>query len=195
MTNLRTSGFRLGQCRGRIRPKNDKTEAQLQRDVFLLGSAAFECGQQLQLHVRWAAYEVPLFKASRGKAIDLMGYDSKFNIYLIELKRGNSGEKLEKVVEQINEYGKVFEKIQNKVQEEFNRTFFCNAQFQEIRKVILAPRRYFSKKPEVVPGITLAYFARLRQEHESDLLKRKSPLSISLLHRQKVAESWKMAAK
>ena len=195
MCELRQEEFHLGHTHGKVKAQNDASEAHLQRSVFLLGSATFEFPNNGSQLIRWAGYEMPLYRASRGKAIDLIGYDSSFNVYLVELKKGSSSHSLAKTIQQINEYADLFEEIRANVQSEFRATFFHDAaEFGEVRRVILAPKRYYDNNladmPQEQGNIAFTYFSRLQERMEPRLLERKSPLSLSIRTEQPVLPAW-----
>jgi len=192
MGKLRNLGFRLGQSHGLLTAQKSHSEAQLQRDVYFLGSAAFELSRERRQIIRWAGYEMPLFKVSRGQAVDLVGYDSDFNVYLVELKTGKSSEKISEVIQQINEYADIFEKIICSVEAEFNAAFFCDVKFAKIRKVILAPSPFFDQGVPKDGDVAFASFARLGSKDQGKLLRRQSPIRLSLLNRKRVLKLWEI---
>jgi len=80
--DLRESGFQMGCLHGKLHAKDPKSEAHIQRTIFL--SQRIKVWKTIDLApiIRIFAYEVPLELASRGKSVDLMGYDKDFNLYL-----------------------------------------------------------------------------------------------------------------
>ena len=43
-------------------------------------------------------------ECKRGECVDLIGYDENCNLYLIELKKMNSSERMAGIIDQINDY-------------------------------------------------------------------------------------------
>ena len=145
---LREKDFRLGKIHGKTSPQKKRSEATVQRNLFL--------GQRITIVrkrdgrfnpvVRIFAYEVPLEKVSRGRCIDLLGYDQDKNLYIFELKIEKSTEKLSKVNRQINDYANKLRKIQKCIEQEFNEEFFFTVKFKEIKKIVVAPCEFYKNK-------------------------------------------------
>jgi hypothetical protein len=163
----RQEKFKIGQLHGKLRAENEESEAHIQRTVFL--------SQRLKLcrakddflnpMIRIFGYEIPLRTGcSRGECVDLMGYDSDHNLYLIELKKENSNEQIKKIAEQINGYEKDARKILPQIEDDFKNEFFFRISFKEIKKIVLAPREFYKEKKrkrEALVGrdtIEYAYF-------------------------------------
>jgi hypothetical protein len=176
---LREQDFKLGCLHGKLNAEDEKSEAQIQRTVFLSQRIRICRKKDVKPVIRIFGYEVPL-GYNRGRCVDLMGYDEDHNIYIIELKKKESKEKMEKVVEQINDYEKSVEKILLHIEKEFEEAYFFPVQFKNIKKMIIAPREFYEgKKP--LPndtGIEYGYF------RDKDINKRK-PKDIINIHLQK----------
>jgi len=145
---LRKKDFRLGRIHGKTSPQKKRSEATVQRNLFL--------GQRITIVrkrdgrsnpvIRIFAYEVPLEKVSRGRCIDLLGYDQEKNLYIFELKSGDSTEELSKVNSQIKNYANKLIEIKECIEQEFNEEFFFTVEFKEIKKVVVAPRKFYKNK-------------------------------------------------
>ncbi len=103
------------------------------------------------------AYEVPLEHSNRGRSVDLMGYDKDFNLYLIELKKKNSTEKMGRVINQLNEYEKLVQNIILSLEQEFEKEFFYPIHFKAIKKMVIAPREFFKGKNHLLEDDTIEY--------------------------------------
>ena len=146
---LRKKDFRLGKIHGKTSPQKKRSEATVQRKLFL--------GQRITIVrkrdgrsnpvIRLFAYEVPLVEnVSRGRCIDLLGYDRDKNLYIFELKIERSTEKLSKVNSQIKDYANTLIKIKEDIEREFNEEFFFTVEFKEIKKIVVAPCKFYKKK-------------------------------------------------
>ncbi len=74
-----------------------------------------------------------------------MGYNENKDLYLIELKKKDSTEKLSKINKQINSYAEIVGKIQVFIEKEFLETFFYKVKFNSIKKIVLAPREFYDR--------------------------------------------------
>ena len=144
---LRKSDFKLGRIHGTMDPEKVDSEAQIQRNVYLNQSIRIKRSNNDTKNslVRLFAYEMPLGHG-RDECVDLVGYDAKHNLYLIELKKGSSTEDLTKVTNQISGYAKKVAEILKHIEDDFERTFFFRLKFGEIRRIILAPREFYEGK-------------------------------------------------
>jgi hypothetical protein len=75
-----------------------------------------------------------------------MGYDREQNLYLIELKKEKSSEKLEKIATQLDKYKDAVEEIRSAIEKDFEKEFFFCVRFKEIKKIVLAPREFYKEK-------------------------------------------------
>jgi len=121
--------------------------------------------------IRIFGYEVPLKTGqTRGECIDLIGYDKAQNLYLIELKKKTSSERMSKVIDQVNDYTDAVKKIVTHIEKEFENEYFLPIRFSGIKRIILAPREFYdrTRKKECVDlKIQYAYF------RDTDITKRK----------------------
>jgi hypothetical protein len=86
---LRKRDFKLGQIHGRLQAVSNKSEAHIQRTVFLSQRIKIWKKRNETTVVRIFGYEMPLKTGcTRGECIDLIGYDKDHNLYL-SLKRRN----------------------------------------------------------------------------------------------------------
>ena len=166
MPKPRRSGFRIGTVHGKSNPRKRKSEAQLQRDVFLRGSLALikSSEKSKQEIVRIVGYEVPLSSAKRSGSIDLVGYDRHHRLYLIELKRGKSTEKIAQIVAQLQRYDQQFATIRDGFVEELKTAYhFDFVPKDKVQLMILAPREFWTRQEKNIPvaqhaGIDCTYF-------------------------------------
>ncbi|MFA5118804.1 MAG: hypothetical protein WC695_08155 [Candidatus Omnitrophota bacterium] len=167
---LRKRDFKLGQIHGRLQAENDKSEAQIQRTVFLSQKLKIWRKRNEATTVRIFGYEVPLKTGcTRGECIDLIGYDKDYNLYLIELKKKESQERIPDIIEQLNGYENSIKQILPYIKEEFKNEYFLPINFEAVKKIILAPREFYeTRKKDLIPGsIEYAYFG------DRDINKRK----------------------
>ncbi len=158
---LRKKDYRFGQLHGKLQAGNSASEAQIQRTVFLSQKLKICRKRDEIVLVRIFGYEVPLKQScSRGQCIDLIGYDKDHNLYLIELKKKESQERIADIIEQLNGYEESIKCILSNIEEEFKREYFLPINFKAIKKIILAPREFYEKKKkELLSGsIEYAYF-------------------------------------
>jgi len=168
---LRTTDFRLGQFHGKIWAEKGNSEAQIQRNLFLSQKIKLWRTRKGPTVIRIFGYEVPLKKGcSRGECVDLLGYDEDRNLFLIELKKKDSTEKISDILNQLDGYANVVKTILPHIEEEFEKEYFFPMQFTAIKKIILAPRDFFRPRMKnLVPGaIEYAYFANKDITTKSD---------------------------
>jgi len=180
---LRTKNFKIGQLHGKLRAANDASEAHIQRTVFLSQKLRLWKKRNEAVVIRIFGYEIPLkTKCTRGECVDLIGYDKNRNLYLIELKKMNSFERMADVIEQINDYADAVKNILPNIEREVEEEYFLPISFIGIRKVILAPREFYDtlrRKEALDKSIDYTYF------RDRDITKRKpgETINISLLKR------------
>jgi hypothetical protein len=155
---VREIDFKIGRFHGKFLSKNNKSEAYIRQIVFL--------GQRLKLWrtnnntpiIRIFGYEVPLrAKCSRGECVDLMGYDEKHNLYLIELKRELSSDDIANIAKQINGYEKIVKDSLCFIEKEFEKEYFFPMEFKQIKKIILAPKEFYKRKRQKLTEDTIEY--------------------------------------
>jgi hypothetical protein len=132
-SKLRKCDFKLGSIHGKINPKEESSEAMTQRNVYLSQSIKIKRSNDDKKNsiIRLFAYEMPL-GLGRDNCVDLVGYDVKHNLYLIELKKGSSAETLPKVIDQVNGYANKVAKILKYIEEDFEKTFYLKLKFKKI---------------------------------------------------------------
>jgi len=158
---LRKQDFKLGQIHGKLQAENDRSEAQIQRVVFLSQRLKIWRKRNEATVVRIFGYEVPLKTGcTRGECVDLVGYDKEYNLYLIELKKKGSQESIADIVEQLNGYENSIKQILPYIEVEFKSEYFLPINFGAVKKIVLAPREFYeSRKKDMVSGsIEYAYF-------------------------------------
>jgi len=141
----RNRDFKLGIIHGKIQPDKEKSEASIQRNLFLHQRIVIKRGKYNECIVRLFAYEMPL-GLKRDECIDLVGYDKDFNLFLIELKSEESKEHLSEVVQQLNNYEKRVKEIKRSIEKDFKKTFYLHIKFTDIKKAILAPKMFYYGK-------------------------------------------------
>ena len=109
-----------------------------------------------------------------------MGYDENHNLYVIELKKKESNEKIEKVIEQINDYADSVGKILPHIEKEFKEAFFFPIKFSSIKKMIIAPREFYKGQKYLLTDNTIDY----GHFRDKDINKRK-PQDIINIHLEK----------
>lgn len=154
---LRTKDFKLGCLHGKLQAYNIRSEAQIQRTVFLSQRIKVWRKRDFAPLIRIFAYEIPLENYMRGRCVDLMGYDDAHNLYIVELKKKESSERIEKVIEQINDYADIVKIIQPHIEKEFEEAFFFPIKFASIKKMILAPREFYTGKKHLLIDDTIDY--------------------------------------
>jgi hypothetical protein len=179
-SQLRKRDFKLGCIHGKVQPEDRQSEHAIQRKLFISPGLEINLAKDKKERIRLFGYEIPLLAGtSRGKCVDLLGYNEDKHLYLIELKKKDSNEKLDKVNKQITEYYEMIQEIVVNLEEEFEKTFFFNIKFQSIKKLVLAPREYYKNQDlKKDPNVIYAHFK------DKDITARKS-LGYVQIHLQK----------
>ncbi len=146
--NPRKENFKIGTFHGKLNPAKLNSEAKIRNDLYLIGSITLEFSRSIEINVRLIGYEIPLTEGNnRGEAIDLLGYDNEHKPYIIEIKKAEANEDLQKIVNQINTYerllGKSLEYIEKEIQEKYHWTDFKFS--EEIQKIILIHKDFYKK--------------------------------------------------
>jgi hypothetical protein len=177
---LRKRDFKLGCIHGKVHPKDGQSEHAIQRKLFVSPGIEINWTKSNKERIRLFGYEVPLLAGTaRGNCVDLLGYNDDKDLYLIELKKKDSKEKLDKVNKQVSEYHLMIEKVVAYLEKEFQETFFFDIKFQSIKKLVLAPREYFkNQNSNKDPSLIYAHF------RDKDITARKS-LGYVQVHLQK----------
>lgn len=143
---LRERDFRFGCIHGKIEASKNKSEAAIQRKVFSSPGIEINWPGREKERIRLFGYEIPLSTgAHRGDCVDLMGYNNKHELYIIELKKKDSREKLNDINNQIREYASKVEASLFDIEQDFKDVFLFDIKFETIKKLILAPREFFEK--------------------------------------------------
>lgn len=171
MENIRKANFKIGCVHGNVFAKNRDSEAQLRNELFLIGMLKVEVTRKEAIDIRLVAYEMPLQTGqSRGRCIDLLGYDQNKKPWIIELKKKNSNEKIDQIKKQIDDYEDIFQKIREHVEAEIRIKFHWNEfKFSEgTGKLILAGREFFHREKSLENykslGIYCCSFSRIQNE-------------------------------
>jgi hypothetical protein len=78
-----------------------------------------------------------------------MGYNKEHELYIIELKKKDSPEKLSDINNQINNYAYASKVSLSYIEQDFKDVFLFDIKFKKIKKLILAPREYFEKNKDL----------------------------------------------
>lgn len=167
---LRKRDFKLGCIHGKVQPEDRQSEHAIQRKLFNSPGLEINLAKDKKERIRLFGYEIPLLSGTtRGNCVDLMGYTENKDLFIIELKKKDSKEKLISVNKQINKYEQMTRKILHCIEEEFKETFFFNIKFRSVKKLVLAPREYFSNQDlKKDPNVIYAHFK------DKDITARKS---------------------
>lgn len=169
----RTGQFRLFTTHGVVRPSKG-SEARIRNDLYMVGAIKLMHSRESHTVVRLIGYEVPLQSGKlRGECIDLFGYDSEHNPYIIELKKESSTEKLQDVINQINDYALILDPLLPKIELEINDKLFLK-DFElkrDIKKIILAPRDYYKSQSSLLyknnkSDILFCYFSGIESVND-----------------------------
>ena len=169
-TSSRTEDFKIGCFHGKLVPEDESIEATLRNELFLIGMLKMEIARAESKDIRLVAYEMPLETGkSRGRCIDLLGYDQNKKPWIIELKKKSSPDSIEQIIKQINDYENMFQKIREYVEDEIRKKFHWNEfKFSEgTGKILLAGREFFQGKSldSYKPlGIYCCSFSRIQDE-------------------------------
>jgi len=174
-TSSRSKDFKIGCFHGKLIPEDGSIEATLRNELFLIGMLKIAVTRSDSRDIRLVAYEVPLQTGqSRGRCIDLLGYDQDKTPWIIELKKADSNEKLNQVIEQVFSYDSLFRKvrknIEHEVQEKYHWSEFKFS--KDTQKVILAHRKYFqgtSLKNHNGLGVYCCSFSDIRANSEQGI--------------------------
>ena len=185
MLKHRKKGFRLGTWHGKI-PDADDREYAIQRALYLYGINLVLPTRKKPIYLRPFAYEMPLYRSSRSKSVDVVAYDAEHKVYLIEVKRAKSSQRLADAVKQVNDYAETFRQIKADVETEFKEQFHFDIAFKSIVKVIVAPRDYYYHAENhtflssYCGDVWVGYLGRIQPKDEAKLLRRGSATPISM---------------
>jgi hypothetical protein len=149
----RNEKFKLGCWHGVFQAGKQSSEVYTQRILVKLQCLMIRENQDPVKNpiVRIIGYEIPLQSGkSRGRCVDLMGYDKDHNLWLIELKQKSNKEPLDKIIEQINDYEARVSRIKQNIEKEFGEKYYYPLKFNKIKKLILAPEDFYKRKEKPV---------------------------------------------
>ncbi|MCD4817925.1 MAG: hypothetical protein K8S23_04475 [Candidatus Cloacimonetes bacterium] len=176
--DTRKANFKIGTFHGKLNPIKSDSEAKLRNDLYLIGSLTLERPRRgSNINIRIIGYEMPLVnEKKRGEAIDLFGYDKEHKPYIIELKKANTNEKIEEIIEQIDKYENLLQNSLKYIEKEIQEKYHWNDfKFTEgIQKVILIERSYFKNndpKRYKDEDIYICSFSRIPTNDNLQLLK------------------------
>lgn len=171
-TSSRSKDFKIGCFHGKLVPVDGSIEAILRNELFLIGMLKIAITKSESRDIRLVAYELPLQTGqSRGRCIDLLGYDQDKVPWIIELKKTDSNEKLDQVIEQINQYGCLFSEVKNSIKQEIKEKYHWD-EFKfsgNTKKMILAHRGFYkgaSLENYKALGIYCCSFSDIRAKRE-----------------------------
>ena len=174
-TSTRLEDFKIGCFHGKLSPEDGSIEAQIRNELYLIGMLKVALTRSESINIRLLAYELPLQTGKqRGRCIDLFGYDQNKVPWIIELKKADSNEKLNQVIEQILEYENLFRGVRNSIEHEIQRKYHWNEfRFSEnTQKMILAHRKFFqhaSPKNYETLGVYCCSFSDIRAKSEQGI--------------------------
>ncbi|MDD3665958.1 MAG: hypothetical protein PHQ65_11885 [Bacteroidales bacterium] len=169
--NERKKHFKIGTFHGTLNPVDGSKEAKLRNVIYLIGNLLLPLTNTKKIKIRVIGYEIPI--ENKGKRIDILGYDSELNPWIIELKADSSNEKIADIVNQINDYANILPLLLPGITNEFKNKFFLDLKLtNNIKKIILAPREYYLKQDKtsypLVSDIYLCSLARLQKVFDSE---------------------------
>ncbi len=124
--------YKLFRMHGRVAPQFGHYEAKLRNDLFMVGALQIKTGKKEHQRVRLIGYEVPLETENSVEYIDLLGYDNKYNLYIVELKTNNESNPVD-VSTQLKGYRENVQKIIDSLE-------------REVRDLLFLQDFYFSRK-------------------------------------------------
>lgn len=160
----RNANFKIGCFHGKVTTEKSDSEAQLRNDLFMIGMVGIQETRSKTIMIRLVAYEMPLEEGKkRGCCVDLFGYDVQHMPWLIELKGGDSTEKLPDVIQQIEDYKTCFEKVRPHVEDEIRQKYhWADFRFGDgLGRIILASKEFWNrqrKDSELPPSIYCCSF-------------------------------------
>jgi len=174
-TSRRPKDFKIGCFHGKLNPEDVSIEAILRNELFLIGMLKMAITRSESINIRLVAYEMPLQTGqARGRCIDLLGYDQNKSPWIIELKKADSNEKLDQVIEQILDYEDLFREVRNNIEREIQDKYHWG-EFRfsgTIKKMILAHRKYFegiSIKNYTALGVYCCSFSNIGAKSEQEI--------------------------
>lgn len=164
---IRTKDFKLFDDNHGIVPKDKRSEKAMTRDLYWNKKPLKVTQGEQILEIQLIGYEVPLgIKMDSKSMMDLIGIDRCNNIYIIEAKKSNNPDSLEKVINmQINPYESLLACCIPYIEREIRQhKGFEVIEIMGIKKMLLAPIGYYRKKCKVKPNVDLSdimlcYFA------------------------------------
>jgi len=144
----RKMDFKIGMFHGKFKPEKSCIEAQIRNQLYLFGKLNLEISDSDKRLIRIIGYEFPFeSEKSRGQCADLIGYDKEHTLYLIELKKEETNEKINDMIDQINGYESNLNKIINEIEIEIRKEFFFESFIlnKKIVKIILIGKTYYDK--------------------------------------------------
>jgi len=179
-TNYRKSDFKIEQIHGK-NPSESSHEARIRNYIFGARSLLINHTGDNKTNIRIIGYEVPIYsrEKKRDECIDLVGYDESFHPWIIELKIGESSERLADVVSQVNRYANDFDEgIRVPVQDEVRaRLLWPTFSFEgRANRMILADRSFAGHKENLKTSDDIVLCSFSRYANESSLLKTPRPI-------------------
>jgi hypothetical protein len=167
----REKDFKIGSFHGKLLPEDRSGEAKLRNDLYLVGMLRINLTRTMNTNIRLIGYEIPLGR--KGERMDLIGYDEDHHQYIIELKKDNTNQDINQIMQQIDRYERQFNDIKNAIRDEIRAKFhWPDFEFTgQVKKMILAHRDYYkgkSPKDYKSADVYICSFARLNDIYDAD---------------------------
>lgn len=78
--------------------------------------------------------------------MDIVGYDKDKNLWIVELKDSGNPEKLGDIIKQVDDYKNNILVIKKDLEDDFEKTFYFKIEFKNVKKLILAPKKFYDNK-------------------------------------------------
>lgn len=176
--------YKLGTFHGKVVPNPKSKEALLRNALYLVGNLKVSIPNDGVKEIRIIGYEIPLLNEKpRTNCIDLLGYDQDHHPYIIELKKDDSSEKIEDIIDQVTEYEKQFALISREVEKQFRAIFhWSDFKFSyPAYKLIVAPKEFYTKKsiPSTsgIPNLYICAISNVKKVYDAGKLTIQDKLS------------------
>ena len=168
--SIRKENFKICTFHGTMDPEKGSKEAKLRNALYLIGNLNLQISRTESVNIRIIGYEIPI--EYRGKRIDLIGYDKDKNPWIIELKAHDSKERINEIIQQINDYEIIFKTQIDAIEKEFTDKCFLNISLtRKIKKMILAPREFYENQDKKtypkMDEIVVCSIARIKEVFDS----------------------------
>jgi hypothetical protein len=175
VTVNRQKNYKIGTIHGKTLTENRACENEIRNQLYFIGELRLKWSKTTTTRIRLIGYETPLGH-NRDNCIDLLGYDEEHNPYLIELKKQDTSDIFQDIINQLGRYETDFKKILQRVSAEIADTFLFR-EFNltdKIIKIALIPREYY-KNDKIIPvppykkcGVIFCSFARMKKIYDDN---------------------------